>query len=54
MSQTPPLLLQNIDTLVTMVDGEAPLRAVDLLLENGRVSAIGRDLPRPDGEVRHR
>jgi 8-oxoguanine deaminase len=38
------LLLKGIDTLVTMVDGEAPLRDVDLLIEDGRIAAIGEDL----------
>jgi hypothetical protein len=35
------LLLKNCHTLVTMVDGEKPLHGVDVLLEGGRVSAVG-------------
>ncbi len=38
------LLIRGIDTLVTMVDGEAPQTGVDLLIEDGRIAAIGRDL----------
>ena len=49
MSKAPPLLLQGIDTLVTMVDGAAPLSGVDLLIEGGRIAAIGRGLEAPPG-----
>jgi len=43
----PSILIQDIHTLVTQVDGEEPLHDVDLLLVDGRVAAIGRDLPLP-------
>jgi cytosine/adenosine deaminase-related metal-dependent hydrolase len=39
------LLLENIHTLVTMVDGEPPLHDVDLLIEDGKIAAIGAALP---------
>ncbi|MBN1268760.1 MAG: 8-oxoguanine deaminase [Kiritimatiellae bacterium] len=43
----PPLLIRNIHTLVTMTDGEKPLHNVDLLVEDGKVAAIGKNLPTP-------
>ncbi len=53
MPDTQRLLLKGIDTLVTMVDGEPPLTGVDLLIEKGRISAIGRDLVvEPDDDLR--
>jgi cytosine/adenosine deaminase-related metal-dependent hydrolase len=53
MPQTSRLLLRGIDTLVTMVDGEAPLTGVDLLIENGRIAAVGHGLKVPDdGDTR--
>jgi cytosine/adenosine deaminase-related metal-dependent hydrolase len=53
MIRTPRLLLKRIDTLVTMVDGEPPLTDVDLLIEGGRIRAIGRDLEvAPDDDTR--
>ena len=35
------LLLRNIHTLVTMVAGELPLHAVDVLIEDGKIAALG-------------
>ena len=35
------LLVRNIHTLVTMVEGELPLHDVDVLIEDGRIAAIG-------------
>ena len=53
MIRTPRLLLKRIETLVTMVDGEPPLTDVDLLIEGGRIRAIGRDLEvAPDDDTR--
>ena len=49
MSNAQPLLLEGIDTLVTMVDGEPPLTGVDLLVEDGRIAAIGPKLQAPPG-----
>jgi len=47
------LLITHIDTLVTMVEGQKPLRDVDLLLRDGRIAAIGQNLQEPeDAEVR--
>jgi len=47
------LLLRNIHTLVTMVDGEEPLHGVDLLAVDGKVGEIGRDLrPAPGDDLR--
>lgn len=43
------LLLKNCNTVVTMVDGEAPLRGVDVLVEGGRVSRVGLALQAPAG-----
>lgn len=43
----PDILIRNIDTLVTMVDGEKPLRNVDILVAGGRIAAIGPQLDRP-------
>jgi 8-oxoguanine deaminase len=43
------ILLRNCHTLVTMVDGEQPLHGADVLLEGGRVSAVGRALRAPSG-----
>lgn len=45
------LLLKNCHAVVTMVDGEKPLRGVDILLEGGRISAVGPGL-RADGGAR--
>jgi len=45
------LLIRNIHTLVTMVDGEKPLHDVDVLVEDGRIAAVGSQLrpePLPD------
>lgn len=45
------LLVRHIHTLVTMVEGELPLHDVDVLMEDGRVTAIGAlgDVdPKPD------
>jgi cytosine/adenosine deaminase-related metal-dependent hydrolase len=50
MVQTPRLLIRRIGTLVTMVDGEAPLSGVDLLIEDGRIHSIGADLTIPPGD----
>lgn len=48
----PPLLVRGLHTLVTMAAGEPPLHGVDLLLESGRVAAIGRGLePGPGTRV---
>ena len=41
------LLLKNCHTVVTMVDGETPLHGVDILLEGGKISAVGRGLTAP-------
>jgi len=35
------LLVRHIHTLVTMVEGELPLHDVDVLMEDGRITAIG-------------
>ena len=49
----PRLLIRNIHTLVTMVEGEEPLRGVDLLVENGKVAAIGVGLdPAPGDDLK--
>ena len=48
--QTQRLLLKGIGTLVTMVDGAPPLSGVDLLIEDGRIRAIGRDLEIAPGD----
>ncbi len=46
------ILIQNIHTLVTMVDGERPRHDVDLLISGNKIAAIGQNLPAPtDGEV---
>ena len=50
MPQPRRLLLEGIDTLVTMVDGEAPVRGADLLIEDGRIAAIGPELEVPPGD----
>ena len=45
------LLIRNIHTLATMVEGEKPLHGVDLLIQDGRIAAIGAGLkpePQPD------
>jgi cytosine/adenosine deaminase-related metal-dependent hydrolase len=42
------LLIENIHTLVTMVQDAKPLHDVDLLIENGKVAAIGKDLAPAD------
>ncbi len=42
------LLIKNIHTLVTMVDGERPLHDVDLLVEDNRIAAIGKGLQASD------
>lgn len=44
------ILIRNIHTLATMADGEAPLHDVDLLIENGKVTAIGPKLKVPKGD----
>jgi cytosine/adenosine deaminase-related metal-dependent hydrolase len=38
------LLIRNIHTLVTMVEGEQPLHGVDVLVEDGRIAAVGANL----------
>ena len=38
------LMIRNVHTLVTMVEGEKPLHGVDLLVEDGRIAAIGSQL----------
>ena len=38
------LLIRNIHTLVTMVEGEQPLHGVDVLVEDGRITAVGANL----------
>ena len=49
----PSLLVRNLHTLVTMVDGQAPLHDVDLLVEDGKVKAIGKALELPaSGELK--
>jgi len=46
------LLIRGIHTLVTMADGEAPLHDVDLVIDGGKVDAVGKRLrPRPGDEV---
>ena len=45
------LLIRNIHTLTTMVEGEKPLHGVDLLIRDGKIAAIGAGLkpePQPD------
>ena len=39
------LLIKNIHTLVTMVEGEKPRSQVDLLIDHGRITAVGPNLP---------
>jgi len=47
------ILLKNVHTLVTMVEGEKPLHDVDLLLEDHQVAAIGKDLQiHPGGDLK--
>lgn len=43
------LLIRNIHTLVTMVDGEKDLHDVDLLIQDNKVAAIGPGLEAPEG-----
>jgi cytosine/adenosine deaminase-related metal-dependent hydrolase len=43
------LLLKNCHTVATMVDGAKPLRGVDILLEGGKISAVGPGLQAPAG-----
>ncbi len=38
------LLIRNVHTLVTMVEGEKPLHGVDVLIEDGKIAAIGAQL----------
>ena len=35
------LLIKNIHTLVTMVEGEKILHQVDVLVDGGRIAAVG-------------
>ena len=44
------ILIKNIHTLVTMVDGQEPLHDVDLLIRGNIVEEIGHGLPEPEGE----
>lgn len=44
------LLIKDIHTLVTMEPGQKPLHDVDLLVENGRISAIGKGLEAEAGD----
>jgi 8-oxoguanine deaminase len=47
------ILIRNIHTLVTMVEGQEPLHDVDLLVEDGKVKEIGRSIdPGPDRGLR--
>ena len=46
----PGLLIRNIHTLVTMVDGEPPLHDVDLLVEDAKIVAIGKHLQAQDSD----
>lgn len=39
------LLIKNIHTLVTMVEGEKILHQVDVLIDGGRIAAVGSNLP---------
>lgn len=41
------ILLQNIHTLVTMIDGEAPIHGADVLIEGNRIAAIFRGPVKP-------
>jgi len=43
------ILIQNIHTLVTMVDGEEPRHGIDLLVEDNKIAAIGNGLAPPLG-----
>ena len=49
------ILLQNIHTLVTMVDGDAPIHGADMLIEGNRITAIhhgpAKPFPPADAEV---
>lgn len=49
------ILLKNIHTLVSMVDGQPPVHGADVLIENNRIAAIHTDhkpsLPPSDAEV---
>lgn len=47
----PALLLKNIQSLVTCDSGDRCLSHVDLLCENGVITAIGPDLTSRDGET---
>ncbi len=44
------ILIRNIHTIVTMVEGEEPLRNVDLLVAGDRIAAIGASLRPPAGD----
>ncbi|MDP6490344.1 MAG: 8-oxoguanine deaminase [Kiritimatiellia bacterium] len=38
------MLIKGVHTLVTMVDGDAPLHGVDVKIADGRIEAVGSDL----------
>ena len=44
------ILIKNINTLVTMVDGQEPLHDVDLLIRGNIIEEIGHNLPEPQEE----
>ncbi len=48
MTMSETLLIQNIHTLVTMVDGDEDLHDADILIRDGWIQAVGRNLPAPD------
>ncbi len=43
------ILIKNIHTLVTMVEGEKDLHDVDVLMDGGKISSVGRNLKAPAG-----
>lgn len=43
-----PVFISNLHTLVTVNDAGDVLHDVDVLLENGKIAAIGRNLPKPE------
>jgi len=45
------MLIKGLHTLVTMVDGEAPLHGVDVKIADGRIEAIGSDIGAPEKGV---
>ena len=44
-------LIRNADIVVTMNDDRQEIAGGDILIENGRIAAVGQNLPRGDVEV---